>query len=141
MRNGYRGVYRLHKRSGNRVPQRDNQLANVLLPAANTTFAANHASKPLRAGMPVASGPPLPRGVHQHTSLTECGRGGTGRRATLRSLWPKGRGSSSLLDRTKQSISPIILPYGSSAAAKHGVILSRLRAHASIGLQPETSLA
>ncbi len=29
-----------------------------------------------------------------------CGRGGTGRRATLRSLWPKGRGSSSLLDRT-----------------------------------------
>src|SRR5688500_20275323 len=31
-----------------------------------------------------------------------CGRGGTGRRAALRSLWPKGRGSSSLLDRTKQ---------------------------------------
>jgi hypothetical protein len=30
----------------------------------------------------------------------ECGRGGTGRRAALRSLWPKGRGSSSLLDRT-----------------------------------------
>src|SRR3546814_18722430 len=29
-----------------------------------------------------------------------CGRGGTGRRATLRSLWPKGRGSSSILDRT-----------------------------------------
>src|SRR4051794_14464384 len=29
-----------------------------------------------------------------------CGRGGTGRRAALRSLWPKGRGSSSLLDRT-----------------------------------------
>ena len=31
-----------------------------------------------------------------------CGRGGIGRRATLRSLWPKGRGSSSLLDRTIQ---------------------------------------
>src|SRR5437868_7814373 len=30
-----------------------------------------------------------------------CGRGGTGRRAALRSLWPKGRGSSSLLDRTR----------------------------------------
>ena len=30
----------------------------------------------------------------------ECGRGGTGRRATLRSLWAKARGSSSLLDRT-----------------------------------------
>lgn len=29
-----------------------------------------------------------------------CGRGGTGRRATLRSLWAKARGSSSLLDRT-----------------------------------------
>ncbi len=31
------------------------------------------------------------------------GRGGIGRRATLRSLWAKARGSSSLLDRTKQS--------------------------------------
>ncbi len=29
-----------------------------------------------------------------------CGRGGIGRRATLRSLWAKARGSSSLLDRT-----------------------------------------
>ena len=32
-----------------------------------------------------------------------CGRGGTGRRASLRSLWAKARGSSSLLDRTRQS--------------------------------------
>jgi hypothetical protein len=31
---------------------------------------------------------------------TVCGRGGTGRRATLRSLWAKARGSSSLLGRT-----------------------------------------
>ena len=30
------------------------------------------------------------------------GRGGIGRRATLRSLWAKARGSSSLLDRTRQ---------------------------------------
>src|SRR5207248_1222631 len=30
-----------------------------------------------------------------------CGRGGIGRRAALRSLWGKLRGSSSLLDRTK----------------------------------------
>ncbi len=29
-----------------------------------------------------------------------CGHGGIGRRATLRSLWAKARGSSSLLDRT-----------------------------------------
>ena len=36
-------------------------------------------------------------------TIMMCGRGGTGRRATLRSLWPKGRGSSSLLDRTIQS--------------------------------------
>lgn len=35
--------------------------------------------------------------------ISMCGRGGTGRRAALRSLWPKGRGSSSLLDRTTQS--------------------------------------
>ena len=30
-----------------------------------------------------------------------CGRGGIGRRAALRSLWGKTRGSSSLLGRTK----------------------------------------
>ena len=30
-----------------------------------------------------------------------CGHGGIGRRATLRSLWAKARGSSSLLGRTK----------------------------------------
>jgi hypothetical protein len=30
------------------------------------------------------------------------GRGGIGRRAALRSLWDKTRGSSSLLDRTKK---------------------------------------
>ena len=35
-------------------------------------------------------------------SYPACGRGGTGRRATLRSLWANARGSSSLLDRTKQ---------------------------------------
>lgn len=29
-----------------------------------------------------------------------CGRGGTGRRSALRSLWRRLRGSSSLLDRT-----------------------------------------
>ena len=33
-------------------------------------------------------------------SVDMCGRGGTGRRAALRSLWEKSRGSSSLLDRT-----------------------------------------
>ncbi len=33
-------------------------------------------------------------------SLKLCGRGGTGRRAALRSLWEQSRGSSSLLDRT-----------------------------------------
>ncbi len=37
----------------------------------------------------------------------ECGRGGTGRRATLRSLWANARGSSSLLDRTKHSNSKL----------------------------------
>src|SRR3546814_9548375 len=30
----------------------------------------------------------------------KCGRGGIGRRAALRWLWPKGRESSSLFDRT-----------------------------------------
>src|SRR5271170_1448275 len=35
-----------------------------------------------------------------------CGRGGIGRRAALRSLWGKLRGSSSLLDRTKLCDTP-----------------------------------
>ena len=33
-----------------------------------------------------------------------CGRGGTGRRAALRSLWGKTRGSSSLLGRTIRNL-------------------------------------
>ena len=46
---------------------------------------------------------PLLPGAGPVRTIMMCGRGGTGRRATLRSLWPKGRGSSSLLDRTIQS--------------------------------------
>src|SRR5690606_13156933 len=46
-----------------------------------------------------------PGGAGVNGSLFTCGRGGTGRRATLRSLWAKARGSSSLLDRTKHHIS------------------------------------
>ena len=38
-----------------------------------------------------------------------CGRGGIGRRAALRSLWGKTRGSSSLLDRTICFLSPLVL--------------------------------
>ena len=46
--------------------------------------------------------------------MTVCGRGGTGRRATLRSLWANARGSSSLLDRTK------LLNLLRSGAGPHG---------------------
>src|SRR6476619_7012821 len=46
-----------------------------------------------RAAVPVTA-------AHPPAHLMTCGRGGTGRRAALRSLWPQGRGSSSLLDRT-----------------------------------------
>ena len=53
-----------------------------------------------------AKGPRLPREGRIFLALVDlCGRGGTGRRATLRSLWAKARGSSSLLDRTRQSLS------------------------------------
>src|ERR1700748_473721 len=38
-----------------------------------------------------------------------CGRGGIGRRAALRSLWGKLRGSSSLLDRTSRSTQPLTM--------------------------------
>src|SRR5262245_11146288 len=48
------------------------------------------------------------RGQRQPALLFhECGRGGTGRRATLRSLWAKARGSSSLLDRTSMKFRSI----------------------------------
>ena len=47
-----------------------------------------------------ATGRALPVVALPASYLMTCGRGGTGRRAALRSLWPKGRGSSSLLDRT-----------------------------------------
>ena len=42
--------------------------------------------------------------IHRYKSAfaSVCGRGGIGRRAALRSLWGKTRGSSSLLDRTRQ---------------------------------------
>ena len=37
---------------------------------------------------------------NKNVHCMHCGRGGTGRRAALRSLWEKSRGSSILLDRT-----------------------------------------
>ena len=55
-----------------------------------------------------ARGRALPRAALNPALLFhECGRGGTGRRATLRSLWAKARGSSSLLDRTTMQIEAI----------------------------------
>ena len=57
------------------------------------------AAKPLRTGAAFARGTRLPT-PRPPGPYSMCGRGGTGRRAALRSLWPKGRGSSSLLDRT-----------------------------------------
>src|SRR5690349_202115 len=47
---------------------------------------------------------PVPAAIQSAGYLMTCGRGGTGRRAALRSLWPKGRGSSSLLDRTNEPV-------------------------------------
>ena len=55
-----------------------------------------------------ARGRALPRAALSPALLFhECGRGGTGRRATLRSLWAKARGSSSLLDRTSMKTNAI----------------------------------
>src|SRR3712207_7334053 len=52
------------------------------------------------APSPLLEAPLLPAPEAFFRGAVTCGRGGTGRRAALRSLWPKGRGSSSLLDRT-----------------------------------------
>src|SRR6056297_1027722 len=43
------------------------------------------------------------------TKSRQCGRGGIGRRAALRSLWGNTRGSSSLLDRTIHSLTGRLL--------------------------------
>ena len=59
----------------------------------------------MRSDTVVASGALLFAKGFTNLCSTRCGRGGTGRRATLRSLWANARGSSSLLDRTKQSLS------------------------------------
>ena len=40
---------------------------------------------------------------------SSCGSGGTGRRASLRSLWPQGRGGSNPLFRTITARGPILL--------------------------------
>ena len=58
-------------------------------------------SKGLRTPSHIAIGALLPRSKEASLRSFECGRGGTGRRATLRSLWANARGSSSLLARTK----------------------------------------
>ena len=62
---------------------------------------------PLPAWICFARGRALPRAALAALPFHECGRGGTGRRATLRSLWAKARGSSSLLDRTSRQIEAI----------------------------------
>ncbi len=56
-----------------------------------------------------------------------CGRGGTGRRATLRSLWAKARGSSSLLDRTKLLYIKIYCPDGLFSGRLSGTLGRRLQ--------------
>ena len=48
-----------------------------------------------------------------------CGRGGTGRRATLRSLWAKARGSSSLLGRTIFPWSLLAIMFRNSARVEY----------------------
>ena len=52
--------------------------------------------------------------LHPYLPVTDiCGRGGIGRRAALRALWGKTRGSSNLLDRTKSDLPPfhpLLLP-------------------------------
>src|SRR5512139_3301297 len=64
---------------------------------------------PLPAWFGFARGRALPWAAPLRHALPfhECGRGGTGRRATLRSLWAKARGSSSLLDRTSMETNAI----------------------------------
>ena len=74
----------------------------------------------LRRSKSFARGALLPRRVgpaNARRPVRLCGRGGTGRRATLRSLWPKGRGSSSLLDRTKSQNQNGITPRGDMRAS------------------------
>jgi hypothetical protein len=60
----------------------------------------NDVDRPLRPPEPFARGSRLPDAGTFAGLVKMCGRGGTGRRASLRSMWANARGSSSLLDRT-----------------------------------------
>src|SRR5262249_60338294 len=77
-------------------------------------------SRPVRASYSpdsVLPGPP----ERQESGLrpAPCGRGGTGRRASLRCLWEKSRGGSSPLDRTIVSfLGSLRLPAGSLSIAR-----------------------
>src|SRR5437773_7127860 len=55
-----------------------------------------------------------------------CGSGGTGRRARLRILWPKGRGGSNPSFRTKTSLKAKYSPIVSTSAAKRFPVLYNL---------------
>src|SRR5438309_5365403 len=58
--------------------------------------------------------------------LLLCGSGGTGRRARLRILWPKGRGGSNPSFRTKTSLKAKYSPIVSTSAAKQFPVLYNL---------------
>src|SRR5262249_48933186 len=55
-------------------------------------------------------------------SKQQCGCGGTGRRAGLRSLWGNTRGGSSPLIRTKDSIPVYLIPFYLFAASVEGLV-------------------
>ena len=75
----------------------------------------------LRASGAFARGRALPVPARfEPAHFMTCGRGGTGRRAALRSLWPKGRGSSSLLDRTITCDMPGVRTCRGSSATERG---------------------
>src|SRR5690348_10144749 len=74
-------------------------LARSRSPLRRRSAFARGRALPAAAGFPPAPGSSREQ-CFQGAPFMTCGRGGTGRRAALRSLWGKLRGSSSLLDRT-----------------------------------------
>ena len=60
--------------------------------------------------------------LSENRSFFKCGCGGTGRRAALRSLWDKTRGSSSLLSRTISSDSVTLLMSHTESYSRVNVI-------------------
>ena len=115
------------------------------LPQTNAAMAPTIGScvphTPLLRARSYPGGPAAPHIANARLPFRFCGRGGTGRRATLRSLWAKARGSSSLLDRTRQSGKSSIWGFTQDFWTPQGLGFSVICCAGSVAVLPAAKVA